>query len=136
MMLNNIRGAVIGTALLAAALPLSAGTADAIADLELHTTSVTVDNYSCEMVGVSCRVWASSQSDWTTPVTISADGTVLGTSAPGSCCSTDWYVWTPTTTGHHVLTARQGTRTATLGVDILDPNSLQGILHRLLPGSA
>ncbi|MEV6070516.1 hypothetical protein AB0L82_28560 [Nocardia sp. NPDC052001] len=132
---NSIRSAIIGTALLAAILPLSPGTAGAESDLSISVTNAGPGTFDCVYTGVTCEI-SPRVTDYTTPITLSVDGTALGTITPTGCCSIPWLLWTPKTAGHHMVSAQQGTRTATLGVDIIDPNSLAGILRRLTPGSS
>ncbi|MTE17528.1 hypothetical protein [Nocardia aurantiaca] len=129
-----LRRAAAGVALLSAAIPLSTGTANASGGFNVMIGSATADIYGCELTGESCEVSVGNLTDWATPVTVSVDGTLLGTiTLPGSCCpGFTGVIWTPEKAGKHTLTAQQGIQTATLTVNIVDYNSLQGILKRYL----
>ncbi|GAB2533688.1 hypothetical protein [Nocardia heshunensis] len=127
-----VRPAATAAAALAAVVPLATGTATAAASFTVQTSSATADVYGCELAGESCRVSVGNLTDWSTPIAVAVDGASLGTiTLPGSCCGGfSGVIWTPQKAGNYTLTATQGAQTASLAVNIVDPNSLQGILKR------
>ncbi|MEC3918890.1 hypothetical protein [Nocardia sp. CDC160] len=126
------RRAAIGTAVLAAAIPLSSGSADAeAAGFAITAMSASADIYGCELTTESCRIDVVKLTDLTTPISIQANGTILGTVTPlGTCCSSTELIWTPQQAGRYTLYATQGKQTATLDVNIIDYNSTAGVLKR------
>ncbi|MGW4246960.1 hypothetical protein [Nocardia sp. NPDC004722] len=122
---TTARRTALGAALLTAVVPLSFGTAHATADFTIIAMSASYDAYGCELTTESCRVMIGYHTDHTDPVTFAVDGTTLGTVADNG-----EVIWTPQQAGKHTLTAQQGTQTATLTVNLIGYNSVQGVLKR------
>ncbi|MGW2665099.1 hypothetical protein ACWCW7_29445 [Nocardia tengchongensis] len=128
---KTARRAAIATALLGAAIPLTGGTANAVEDLAIIPMSATPDQHGCELTNVSCRVLVSNLSVFTTPVTVTVNGAVLGTATPADgCCDRYEFMWNPQKAGTYTLTAQAGAQSKSATVTIYDYNSLQGILKR------
>ncbi|MGV9408781.1 hypothetical protein ACWDOP_02610 [Nocardia sp. NPDC003693] len=127
-----MRRTAFGTALLAAAIPLTSGAADA-ASFTLSVVSSGNSRYGCAFTGESCKISAGSLIDYATPITLTANGEALGTVLPtGGCCDSYNLVWTPTRSGKYVIKAQQGEHTASTTVEIVDTQSLQGIIKRYI----
>lgn len=128
-----LRRAALGAAALTAAISLSTGTAGAAQDIKIDLSPGSPDIYSCELSTETCLISVVFLTDLTTPVTISVDGTVIATPTPSTNCScTPETTWVPPKGGRYTLTAKQGTQTASLTVNIADYNGLQGIVQRYL----
>ncbi|MFE3986723.1 hypothetical protein ACFYUD_27795 [Nocardia tengchongensis] len=130
--MKTIARAAFGAALLTAAIPLSTGTA-AAQNIQIDLMYMDPGRYSCELSTETCWISVVYLTDLTTPVTISVDGTVIGTPTPGTgCWCTPETAWIPPKGGRYTLTATQGSQKATKTVTIGDYNGLQGIVQRYL----
>ncbi len=130
-MRKSLRRAAIATTLLSAAIPLTSGTAEATVDFVVTTHSSTPDGYGCALTTESCTILVSRLTAFTSPVTVTVDGTPLGTFTPADgCCDRYQFIWTPQKPGTYTVTAQVGTQTAATTVTVVDYNSLQGILRR------
>ncbi|WP_157514344.1 hypothetical protein [Nocardia concava] len=129
------RYAAIGTALAAAAIPLSAGTATAASGPVTLWVGGGPDLLACKATTQTCQLTAYVF-DMSTPVTISVDGAALVTGAPVTSPGTDApgklvTVWTPQTAGTHTVTAQQGGQSQSISVVIISNNSPEAMLKRV-----
>ncbi|MEC3957665.1 hypothetical protein VMT65_31845 [Nocardia sp. CDC153] len=131
---KTVRYAALGSALLAAAIPLSTGTATAASG----TVSIWVGPgdgaLGCQATTLACSLTAYVF-DMTTPVTISVDGTTLATGTPVASSGTNepgklTTSWTPQTAGTHTVLAQQGGQSKSATVDIIGINSPEAIAKR------
>ncbi|WP_157573771.1 hypothetical protein [Nocardia jejuensis] len=129
-----MRPLLTGAGVLSAALALAAGAAHAESiPISLSLSSAGPDQYGCVFTGLSCSISVGNVTDYTTPIAISVNGAPLGTVLPtGQCCDSYNLVWTPQKAGKYTVTAKQGTQTDEKTVQIVDENSLQGIIKRYI----
>ncbi|MTE17529.1 hypothetical protein [Nocardia aurantiaca] len=132
---NTSRYAAIGTALMAAAIPLSTGTATAASGTANIWVGGGPDLLACQATAQTCALTAYVY-DMSTAVTISVDGKALitglpvassGTVEPGKLAA----VWTPQTAGQHVVSVQQGSQGQSVTVQIIDNNSPEAYVKRL-----
>ncbi|MFF0612473.1 hypothetical protein ACFYUD_27785 [Nocardia tengchongensis] len=132
-MTMTMRRAAIAAASLTAALPLAIGTAGAASDSSISLNSGSPDNLGCQVTTETCLLSTFALPDYTTPVTFSVDGTVLGTSPINPNCHCPYPVeWIPQKAGRYTVTTKQGTRNDTLTVTIVDYNSPQAFVKRYI----
>lgn len=131
--IKGSRYAAAGTALVAAAIQLSTGTATAA------NTPITIlvgggpDDLACQASGLSCFVSVFAQ-DRTTLITLSVNGKTLVTGMPVTANGEFRTSWTPNAAGHYTLTAQQGAQTQSTTVDIIDNNGLEALSRRITNG--
>ncbi|MGV9408780.1 hypothetical protein ACWDOP_02605 [Nocardia sp. NPDC003693] len=123
-----------GTALLAAAVALSTGTAAAAPGPVGIWVGGGPDLLACEATGQTCQLTAYVR-DMAAPVTISVNGQALisempvpspGTSSAGKLV----VVWTPKKAGNYVIDAKQGAASETVTVRIIDNASPEALWLR------
>ncbi|MFE6859705.1 hypothetical protein [Nocardia sp. NPDC057668] len=137
--MNKIFGRLAAGCAVAAAVPLSAGTATAVPGDQPVWLFLdrNADLLSCDATTVACGLNVLVF-DMTTPITISVDGKTLVSGAPlpntvnhgtkhtGTLATT----WIPQTAGKHVVSAQQGGESQSMTLTIIGNNSPEAIARR------
>ncbi|GAB2533696.1 hypothetical protein [Nocardia heshunensis] len=137
---KTTRYVAIGSALAAAMIPLSIGTATAASGTDNGPGQDNIwvgggpDLLACEATAQACDLTAYVY-DMSTPVTLSVDGKALATGAPVASSGTIepgkfMTVWTPQTAGSHVVSMQQGTQNQSITVRIIDNNGPEAVTKR------
>lgn len=136
------RYALVGSALLATAIQLSAGTAEANYSVPIWIwVGGGSADLACEATELECVI-SGYVNDLTVPITFSVDGKTIATklATPNRDAGEASVAWIPPKAGIYTLTVQQGAASDSRSIRIIDNNSLEAlnkrITSRLTSGSA